>query len=187
MVTEGFKLMIAGLGGQGALFAGRLLAEAAMSHYKSVLFFPNYGAAMRGGESECTIILSHQEIDSPIVMNPQALILMGSAPLAKFQHRLKPQGLMIVDSTLVSTPVNRQDIEVLYIPATQKAKELGDRQVANLILLGACLKATQALPIEEVEAILERKLKGDSAKSLFKLNKAALWEGARIVANLKGG
>lgn len=183
--SASFELMVAGLGGQGALFIGRLLAEAALPYYEHTLFFPNYGAAMRGGESECTVILAEEEIDSPVVMNPEVIIVLGPASLDKFQERVRSGGLLIVDATLTTSPVARDDLKVLRIPATEVGKGLGDRQVANLVLLGACLETTQVLPIEAVEVTLESRSVG--RELLLSLNKAALRQGARLAAEYMSG
>lgn len=176
-------LMVAGLGGQGLLTTGWLLAEAAMSKYRHVLYFPNYGPMMRGGESECTIILSDEEIGSPAVFNPTSAIVMGTAAFGQLENRLKPGGTMLVDSSIVSAKVGREDAQAFYIPATKMAIEMGDRRVANLILLGAYLEATRVLPLEDIESQLEKQLTGKRGEALLPLNKQALREGAGLVAN----
>lgn len=175
-----FELTIAGRGGQGALITGRLLAEAGMSKYQYVSYFPNYGAAMRGGESECTVILSNKEITSPAMLEPSAVILMGSATLGEFEKRVKSGGLMILDSSLVTQKVGREDIKVIYLPATKTAAELGNSRVANLVFLGAYLEATKAVPIKLCEEALEKRMvsKGDTA--LLSIDKQALRKGAEL-------
>jgi len=177
------ELMVSGLGGQGLLTTGLLLAEAAMSKYRHVLFFPNYGPMMRGGESECTSILSDEEIGSPAVYNPASAIIMGSTALSQLENRLKSGGMIFLDSTIISAKVSREDVKVFYIPATKVAIELGGRQAANLILLGAYVEATKAGPLEFVEKTMEKRLKGSRGEALVPLNKSALREGARLVAN----
>ncbi len=181
-----FALTIAGLGGQGALVIGRLLAEAGMSKYNHVSYFPNYSAAMRGGESECTIILSNEEISSPAWLEPSSLILMGPAPLEEFEQRAKPGGLVMIDSSLVTKQVSRKDVEVFYIPASKTATELGDSRVANFVFLGAYLKATEAVSLELIEEALEKRLAGGKWDALLSLDKRALREGARLVERRQG-
>ena len=156
------ELMVAGLGGQGLLTTGWLLAEAAMLRYRHVLFFPNYGPMMRGGESECTITLSDEEIGSPATYNPSSAIVMGSQAFSQLENRLKPGGTIFVDSSIVSAKVSRKDLQAFYVPATKLAIELGGKQVANLILLGAYLEATKVLPLEAIEMELEKRLAGKS-------------------------
>lgn len=181
------QLMVSGLGGQGLLTTGRLLAEAAMSQYRHVLFFPNYGPMMRGGESECTIILSDEEIGSPAVYNPASAIIMGSTALSQLENRMKSGGMIFIDSSIISAKVSRDDLKVFYIPASKVAMELGGRQAANLVLLGAYIEATKAVPLQLVEQTMEKRLKGRKGAALVPLNKSALREGARIIANYQPG
>lgn len=176
-----FELTIAGLGGQGALTIGRLLAEAGMSTYKHVSYFPNYGASMRGGESECTIILSNDAISAPLMLEPTSVILMGAAPLAEFEKRIRPGGILFIDSSLVSRKVTREDLRVIYLPAVKSATDMGSNQVANFIFLGAYLEATKAVSVEVIEQALEKKLGGGRREALLALDKQALREGMRMV------
>lgn len=178
-----FEVMVVGLGGQGALLIGRLLAQAGMSQFKHALYFPNYGPQMRLGDSECTVILSDEEISSPVVLYPQAAIVMGPAPLAKFEKRVAPGGIMLLDSSVVGSKVERKDIKVCYVPASKTAEALGNRQVANFVLLGAYLGASQAIPLEVVEGEMEKRMAGGRGQALIELNKAALREGARLAAS----
>lgn len=161
---------------------GRLLAEAALSRYRNVLYFPNYGGLVRGGASECTVVLSDEEISSPVVLEPEVAIAMSSASLKDFEKRVKPGGMLFYDSSVISDKVTRQDIKVFGIPATKAAVELGDSRVANLLFLGAYLKATGALPVELVEKALEKKLAGGRREALLALDKEALRKGASLVA-----
>ncbi len=179
---NGFQLMVAGLGGQGALFIGRLLAEAALSKYKNVNFFPNYGPAMRLGPSECTVTISDAEITSPVTMTPKAAIIMGAASLASFEARMAPGSMMILDSSLLRTKSKKRDVKVFYMPATETATKLGNMAVANLVLLGAYLEVSKVVPLEIVEATLERRMAGSRREDMLSLNKAALREGAKLMA-----
>ena len=179
---NGFQLMIAGLGGQGALFIGRLLTEAALTKYKNASFLPNYGSQMRLGPSECTVTVSDGVVSSPVTLAPAAAILMGAAALAGFEPRMAPDSLMLVDSTLVQTESKREDVRAVYIPATEIATKLGNMGAANLVLLGAYLEATKALPLETLEAALDKRMAGGKREHLLDLNKAALREGARLMA-----
>lgn len=179
---NGFQLMVAGLGGQGALFIGRLLAEAALSKYKNVNFFPNYGPAMRLGPSECTVTVSDEEITSPVALNPPAAIIMGAVSLADFEVRMIPGSMMILDGSVLRTKSKKRDVKAFYIPATEAAIKLGDMAVANLVLLGAYLEASKAVPLEAVAAALEKRMAGGRREDMLSLNKAALNEGARLMA-----
>ncbi len=179
---NGFQLMIAGLGGQGALFIGRLLTEAALTTYKNATFLPNYGSQMRLGPSECTVTVTDGVVSSPVTLAPAAAILMGAAALASFEPKMAPDALMIVDSSLVKAKGERKDLRAVYIPATAVATKLGSMGAANLILLGAYLEATKALPLETLEAALEKRMAGGKRAHLLPLNKSALREGAKLMA-----
>ena len=176
------QIMVAGLGGQGALFIGRLLADAALSEYKNANFFPNYGSQMRLGPSECTVTISDEEITSPVTMTPEAAIIMSAAHLGSFEPRMAPGSMMILDSSVLRTKSQRQDLKVFYIPATETATKLGNMAVANLVLLGAYLEASETVPLEVVEATLERRMAGTRREDMLSLNKAALREGAKLMA-----
>lgn len=180
-----FELMVAGLGGQGALFIGRLLSEAALSKYKNVSFFPNYGPAMRLGPSECTVTISDEEITSIVTITPEAVIIMGPASLASFEARMAPGSMMILDSSVLQAKSKREDVKAFYIPATNAATKLGNMTVANLVLLGAYLEASQVIPLEMVEAALEKRMAGGRREAMLSLNKAALREGARLMAEYR--
>ena len=179
------QVTIGGTGGRGVLMIGRLLAEAGMTSYKHVSYFPNYGAAMRGGDSEVTVILSDDEISSQAVFNPEVAIVMDQSFFKPMETRVKPGGMMLVDSSVVSAKGQRNDITVHYLPVTQKAIDMGNVQVANLILLGAYLGATGVVPIEVVEQVLEKRMIGTRREALLPLDKAALKEGAELVTSLK--
>lgn len=175
-----FEVAISGIGGQGALTIGRLLAEAGASQYPYASYFPNYGASMRGGDTECTVILSDQPIGSPAMLRPTAVIIMGDLPLEEYRDRVAAGGLMVVDSSLLPGKVGRDDLAVLSIPATETAIGLGNRQVANLVMLGAYVEATGAVPLKAVEAALEQRLAGGRREGLLELNRRALEAGARL-------
>ena len=176
--------MVAGFGGQGALIIGRLIADTAMSLYKHVSFFPNYGASARGGDTECTVILSDEEIASPALLNPMTSILMGRTPLIQeFESRTQSGGIMMIDSSLVEEKLTRSDLRGLYIPATKTAADLGNSRVANFIFLGAYLEAAKTVPPQSLLSFLETKI---SDQELLDLDKRALDEGARLVREQSG-
>ncbi len=176
------QVIIGGIGGKGILTMGRILAEAGMSRYRGVSYFPNYGAAMRGGDSEVTVILSDREISSQAVLRPETVIVMSPAFFKSLLPRVQPGGICLVDSSVITDEADRQDVTVHLLPATDRALEIGSVQVANLILLGAYLEATSALPIDVVEEALERRMLGTRRESLLPLNKQGLRDGARMIA-----
>lgn len=163
------------------MLAGKLLATAGMAKYPQVSYYPHFDSLMRGGQSECQVVLSTGEISSPLSSQIQAGILMHPQFLEQYKKRVISGGLLIVDSSVVHKRVGRKDIQVLRLPATQMAAELGDRRVANLLLLGAYLEATGSLPLETVEEALSKLLEGRGDK-VFSLNQRALREGAEFVA-----
>jgi len=181
-----YELMIIGTGGKGVLLIGRLLAEAGIQQFEHTLFFPNYAPAMRGGESECTIVLSNDSINSPAKFEPLAVIAMTSSALMSIENRIKPEGIIILDSTVIPEKIKRNDLSTFYIPASQKALELGGHQAANMVLLGAYLEYSNAIPLDMVEKALDNKLQEESKNSILSLNKRALNEGANLIANYKG-
>jgi 2-oxoglutarate ferredoxin oxidoreductase subunit gamma len=180
-----FDLMIVGLGGLGALFAGRSLAEAGMNSYKHALYFPNYGPYMRLGDSECTVSLSDKEITSHCTLNPEAVIVMGAVPLAKFEPRMPAGGMMIVDSTLQPGKPTRKDVGYYFIPATQVATDLGNKLGANFVLLGAYIRKTRAVALEDVERYLDIRMEGEKRKRVRELNKKALRQGAKLMEDYR--
>ncbi len=178
------EVTISGLGGQGALLFGQLLSEAGLSRYKHVAYFPQYATIMRGGESECTVTLSDDEIDSLLVYEPQAAVVMGAPKLRVYEKRVKSGGLMMVDSSVISEKIEREDIKVYYVPATEMSNKIADRLVANIIFLGAYIEATKAVTSEVIIKVLEKKLKGKEA--MVALNRNALEAGMKYIANYKG-
>ena len=188
MAQEGpsyHELMIAGLGGRGVIMAGQLLVEAGLSTYEHVLMFPNYSGAMRGTDSECTVILSNEKIRSPVILNPEVVMVMSASVLKSFEERVRPGGMIIVDSTLIPDKAGRDDVRAFYVLATKVAQELGSALAANLVLLGAYAEATKAVPLEALEGAVERMMAGGRREHLMPINIKALIEGARIVANYK--
>jgi len=172
---------LAGLGGQGVLTAGLLLAEAGMNTFKYTTWFPSYGGAMRGGEVECTVILSQKEISSPIISNPEIMVTMSLFSLDMFEESVAQGGMLFLDSSIIKREVKRDDLRIFKIPASDIAVELGSNQVSNLVLLGAISKATGILPLKEIENELEKKLKEEGKESLLTLNKQALERGTQLV------
>ncbi len=174
-VKKGCQLGIGGVGGQGVLTAGKMLAEAGMVHYNHVLWFPNYGASMRGGESECVVILSDEEISSPIVHHPQDAMLMDSLFHEIYQQKVGPGGRLIIDSSVIDPKdITRKDISIFSVPATDSAMELGSPQVANMILLGAYLALNNVVSIDAIDEFLDVKFKGSRHEKLISLNKEAI-------------
>ena len=139
------QIMIAGFGGQGVLFAGKFLAYKGMVQEKQISWLPSYGPEMRGGTANCSVVISDSPVGSPIITNPDVLIAMNLPSLQKFVDAVVPGGKNFIDSTLIEAKVERTDVEVFYIPATQLAKDAGFSTLANMILVGKVLKETDAV------------------------------------------
>lgn len=175
------QLIIAGSGGQGVLFAGRLLAHGAMLEGKEVTWFPSYGAEIRGGTANCTVIISEEMIGSPVVSEPNALLIMNEASMLRFSPRLKSGGILVMNTSLIKNPLSRKDIEIVQVKASDIAKELGDSQVANMVMIGALIGKTGVLSLKAVldalkEIISERK------RDIVGINETAIKRGIKEIA-----
>ena len=149
------QIMIAGFGGQGVLFAGKFLAYKGMVQDKQISWLPSYGPEMRGGTANCSVVISDTPVGSPIITTPDVLIAMNLPSLQKFVDAVVPGGKIILDSTLIDAKVERTDVEVFYIPATQLAKDAGFSTLANMILTGKVLKVIDTLAYEGNKETLE--------------------------------
>lgn len=149
------QIMIAGFGGQGVLFAGKFLAYKGMVQDKQISWLPSYGPEMRGGTANCSVVISDTPVGSPIITTPDVLIAMNLPSLQKFVDAVVPGGKIILDSTLIDAKVERTDVEVFYIPATQLAKDAGFSTLANMILTGKVLKVIDTMAYEGNKETLE--------------------------------
>ena len=149
------QILIAGFGGQGVLFAGKFLAYKGLVQDKQVSWLPSYGPEMRGGTANCSVILSDTPVGSPIITTPDILVAMNLPSLLKFVDTVAPGGKIIIDSTLIGIQVERTDVEVFYIPATQMAKDAGFATLANMILAGKVLKEIDIVSWEGNKETLE--------------------------------
>ena len=169
-------VIIAGFGGQGVMLIGNLLAQAGMEHGLEVSFIPVYGAEMRGGTANCTVVLDEHPIGSPLVREPLSTIILNEPSLTKFQSRLTADGVQIVNASLVAQNLLDTAKRTVYIPVNDMAHELGNVKMANMVALGAWLKATGALPLNVVQDALNRVVSAHYAK-LISANAKALEQG----------
>jgi len=174
------EVIIAGFGGQGLMLMGRLLAYAGMLEGKKVAWMPSYGPEMRGGTANCTVIISSEEIASPIVTNPKTVIAMNKPSLDKFESLIQKDGLIVLNNSLIDQEVKRDDVRVLKIQANDIANKLGNLRVANMVTLGAYVKKSSVVRLESILKALEKALAGKSQK-ILNLNKVALKKGEDIV------
>ena len=169
-------VIIAGFGGQGVMLIGNLLAQAGMEHGLEVSFIPVYGAEMRGGTANCTVVLDEHPIGSPLVREPMSTIILNEPSLSKFQPRLSADGVQIVNASLVEENLLDSAKRTVYIPVNDMAHELGNVKMANMVALGAWLKATGALSLNVVQEALNRVVSAHYAK-LISANAKALEQG----------
>jgi 2-oxoglutarate ferredoxin oxidoreductase subunit gamma len=174
------EIIISGFGGQGVLFAGQLLAYAAMDQDLEVTWIPSYGPEMRGGTANCTVIISDEEIGSPLVRNPKVVVAMNRPSLDKYDPLVKPGGLLIINSSIIDRTSERKDIQVVRVPANEIAEKIGDRRMTNMVVLGALLANLPVLPLESLEKALKEHLPERHHK-LLPMNYQALREGAKYV------
>ena len=175
-------IRISGFGGQGVISAGVLLTYVGMVEDKNVSFFPSYGAEMRGGTANCSVVISSDEVTTPIVSIPDTVMVFNEPSLTKFEPLVKPGGLLIVNSSLINTKVKRTDIKVLYVPCNKIADDLGNAKIMNMVALGAFAANTGAISVDSIIATLPKVYKKLNPE-LIELNSKALRKGAEILLN----
>ena len=167
------QILIAGFGGQGILFSGKFLAYKGLMDGIQVSWLPSYGPEMRGGTANCNVILSDDPVGSPIITTPDVLIAMNLPSLQKYVDSVAPGGQIYVDSSLIDAKVERNDVDVFYVPATQMAKDEGIATLANMIIVGALLENNPELSFDGVAEVVE-KLVPPKKAALKELNMKAL-------------
>lgn len=174
------SIIVSGFGGQGTLFAGQVLAYAALDAGKYVTWIPSYGPEMRGGTARCTVTISDEEIGSPLTRNPTVVIAMNLPSLDRYEPLLMSGGLMLANSSLINREMDRDDVRGIYIPAARMAEEIGNPRLTNMIMVGALLEAEDILPLDVVKEALENHLPERHKKTL-PMNYQAMDEGAAFV------
>ncbi|MBZ4663470.1 MAG: 2-oxoacid:ferredoxin oxidoreductase subunit gamma [Caloramator sp.] len=170
------EIIFAGFGGQGILSMGKFLAYAGLEENLNVSWFPSYGPEMRGGTSNCSVILSDEPVGSPLVVDATTVVVMNRPSLDKFESHVVKGGLLIIDSDLVNREPERTDIEIIKIPAQKIAEEVGSKKIANMVLLGALVEKTKIVKMES----LLKALKEHGKEQFYELNKKALERGAEF-------
>lgn len=163
------EILLAGFGGQGILFSGKFLAYDGLLEDREVSWLPSYGPEMRGGTCNCSIILSDTKIGSPIVSNPNVLVAMNLPSLDKFENSAVPGARIFVDSSLIDRKVERDDVDVYYIPATKLASDHNLPGLANMIMIGHVIAKAGVMPYENVETTM-KKLVPAKKQNLIELN-----------------
>ena len=177
------KTVFSGFGGQGFLMMGYVLAVSAMRDGKEVTYLPSYGAEVRGGTANCTVVVSDEEIFSPVASSPDYAVIMNNPSLVKYEGMIKEGGTIILNSSLVDTVPPRNDLEIVKVPANDIAKKLGSERTINMIMLGAFVAKTKITSLDSIMNGLTEIVKGKKA-SVMKLNRKGLDMGAEYA--LKG-
>ena len=173
-------ILLAGFGGQGILFAGKQLVTAGMKLDKQVSWLPSYGPEMRGGTCNCSVIVSDDPVGSPIIAHPNVLMVMNEPSLDKFEDTVTAGGTIFVDSSLIARKVKRTDVDVVYIPATQMAKDMEMTSLANMVILGAIVEKLRCVKPETVVDALKHTISARKA-NLLDLNLKAVEAGAKFI------
>lgn len=173
------EIIMAGFGGQGIMLIGQLLTYAGMLENKQVSWIPSYGPEMRGGTANCSVIVSDEPVGAPIVTEPTALVAMNLPSLDKFEPQLQPDGIVIINSSLIERGARRSDIKAYLVPANDIAAELGNPRVANMVVLGALIAATGAVTAESVTKAFAKMFA--KKPELLQINEAAIKRGAEFI------
>jgi len=172
-------VVMAGFGGQGLMFIGKLLAYSAMKEGRTVTWIPSYGPEMRGGTANCTVVVSDDEIGSPVTLHPRALIIMNNPSLETFEPKLQTNGLLLSNSSFVTRPIARKDIKAISITANEIATEMGNEKAANMVMLGAYIACANVVSkdsiVEGLKELFGKKI------DLLDTNIRALEEGMKSV------
>lgn len=174
------RIIIAGSGGQGILFLGKVLAHVAIKENKEVTWFPSYGAEMRGGTANCMVVISDELIGSPIVKNADYLIVLNEASFNKFMSRVTQGGYLIYDSSIIKNSKSLNDINVYPVNASQEASLIANPRLANMVLLGAFVKISRIFNIEKVLETIEEIIP-PKRKEMIEINKSLILRGFSIV------
>ena len=175
-----YETIMAGFGGQGLLFSGKVLAYAGLLEDRELSWLPSYGPEMRGGTCNCSVIISDEPVGSPIISHPNVLMVMNEPSLDKFENAAAPGATVFVDSSLISRKVRRDDIEAVYIPATQMAAEMEAASLANMVILGAIVEKLKCVKPETVVDALRHTISARKA-NLLDLNMKAVEAGREFI------
>ncbi len=173
------EIILAGFGGQGILFAGKILAYGGLMDNKEISWLPSYGPEMRGGTANCSVCISDDPIGSPLVLEPNYLIVMNTPSFDKFIGSVQPGGKVFVDSTMVDRTTDRDDIECFYVPASQLAEDNDMTGMANIILLGKFIKETSIISLDTLQKAFEKAIPPKKAP-LIDVNMNAINIGGQV-------
>lgn len=177
------EIRIAGMGGQGVLLIGQLLAHASVAEDQNVVWFPSYGPETRGGLADCTVIISSEEIGSPVSSSPHSLIALTQPLLDKFAPSVRREGLIVVNSSLAEAPEYRSDCKIVEVPANEIAEEVGSSRIANMVLLGAYVQLVKPVKLETIKNVMKQVIPARNHE-FIPLNVAAMEKGAELAASM---
>ena len=176
-------IIFAGLGGMGVLMAGHILSRAALNKYKHVSWLPSYGVEKRGGLCECTVIFSDEEIASPIIDRAQTVIVFDGTQVETFEHRIRPEGTMLVETSGIKDGQEGKDYKLIRVPGLEIATSIGAGQINNFVLLGAYVGLTEAIQPELVEEEMEKRF--GAKKTILENNREAFQKGIETGRTLR--
>lgn len=178
------SLIISGYGGQGVLFIGMAISNCAMEEDKYVTWLPSYGAEMRGGTANCTVVIStDEEVASPYQQTPNYVIALNAQSVEKFEMKVKSGGTIIVNSSLYKGKEKRTDINYVYIPANEIATKIGEIKCANVVMLSAFIAKTKIVKLESLKKVIKSVISASKIK-LLEINEQAISKGAEYIKAL---
>ena len=170
------QIILSGFGGQGVMFIGKVLAYAGMTGDLEVCWIPSYGPEMRGGTANCSVIISDEEINSPVIDQSDAAIVLNQPSYDKFLPKIKPDGVLVVNSSIVQATPVREDITIISIPATDIANELGRPALANMVCLGALMPKLKLIDMSTLQKAMDAVV-GKKKPELYEVNIQAIQKG----------
>lgn len=179
------QIIFAGFGGQGVLLAGQIVAYAGMEEGKNVSWLPSYGPEMRGGTANCNVVVSDEEVASPVVVEADCAVVMNRPSMEMFESAIRPGGLLLLNSDLIEVEPTRTDIKIIRIPANTLAEQAGTIKAANMVILGAYNACVNLVDNKTIIACLE-KIMGEKKKHLIPMNEQALAMGAQAAREQLG-
>lgn len=175
-------VIVAGIGGTGSMMIGQILASAGVTQYNNTLWNPSMTTARRGAPADCTVILSDNEITSPLLLRAETVLMTESSRLEAFEDRALPGGTIIMEASGKTKDVERDDVTVFEVPGVETAARLGNTLARNMVILGAYIEKLKALSIESVEEEISKKFSGND--KVRELNLSAFREGIKIAADI---
>jgi 2-oxoglutarate ferredoxin oxidoreductase subunit gamma len=167
------KTIFSGFGGQGVIMMGYLLAMAGMAQKRNVTCLPSYGAEVRGGTANCTVVIADEEIASPVASEPEFAVLMNNPSFFRFQNQIQSGGALFLNSSMIESRPVRGDLEIYEVPANELAKQLNEDKVMNIVMMGAFIKKSRVVSFETLEQVLKETFSRRNP-GILKLNRAAL-------------